>query len=444
MGYIDPEYLDNAVLTKESDVYSFGVVLFEVLCGKPAHFQNEGQLLYVLAQKHFETETLDEIIHPDLRKEVNATSLATFSTIAYQSLKKRRKERPTMKKVVEQLQKALEDQLAPSGSCSSVYDGFNVHFDAPHQGQLGFQPNDHGDINDTTENDLAFIKSDTMTSMNTKQYRIVRCPSCSNLLPEPFDSMLYQCGGCFAILKAENSTNDKYLGKTRRGYIDPEYLNTAVLTKESDVYSFGVVLFEVLCGKPAYFQDEGQLLYMLAQKHFEAGTLDEIIHPDLRKDVNKTSLATFSTIAYQSLKKRRKERPTMNKVMEQLHKALEDQLAPSGSFDNFAPLLHGQFREMAVRCSRSEKVKMIFQKFDLNRDGGLNREEMVALVVGVNPRVKFNDQQISAIVNETFLMYAPFIDSKKGLSYDGLLRTYDDGAGNVDNDFEALWLEVKP
>ncbi|XP_070056344.1 uncharacterized TPR repeat-containing protein At1g05150-like [Nicotiana tomentosiformis] len=99
---------------------------------------------------------------------------------------------------------------------------------------------------------------------------------------------------------------------------------------------------------------------------------------------------------------------------------------------------------MATRGSRSEKVKRIFTQFDVNRDGGLNREEMAALVVAVNPRVKFSDEQISAILDEVFRTYSEFIDSEKGLTYDGLLRTYDDGAGDVDRDFDALGLEFKP
>ncbi|KAL7606068.1 uncharacterized TPR repeat-containing protein At2g32450 [Lactuca sativa] len=98
---------------------------------------------------------------------------------------------------------------------------------------------------------------------------------------------------------------------------------------------------------------------------------------------------------------------------------------------------------MTTRGSRSEKVRRIFQQFDFNRDGGLNREEMSALVVAVNPRVKFSDEQISAILDEVFRTYGDFIDGEKGLTYDGLLRTYDDGAGDVDRDFEALALEMK-
>ncbi|KAE8680392.1 ATP binding microtubule motor family protein, putative isoform 1 [Hibiscus syriacus] len=99
---------------------------------------------------------------------------------------------------------------------------------------------------------------------------------------------------------------------------------------------------------------------------------------------------------------------------------------------------------MATRGSRSEKVKRIFQQFDNNRDGGLSRDEMAALVVAVNPRVKFSDEQINAILDEVFRTYGEFIDGEKGLTYDGLLRTYDDGAGDVDRDFDALGLELNP
>lgn len=97
---------------------------------------------------------------------------------------------------------------------------------------------------------------------------------------------------------------------------------------------------------------------------------------------------------------------------------------------------------MATRGTRSEKVKRIFQQFDANRDAGLNRDEMAALVVAVNPRVKFSDEQINAILDEVFRTYGEFIDGEKGLTYDGLLRTYDDGAGDVDRDFDALGLEL--
>lgn len=49
--------------------------------------------------------------------------------------------------------------------------------------------------------------------------------------------------------------------------------------------------------------------------------------------------------------------------------------------------------------------------------------------------------QIAAILDEVFRTYGEYIDSG-GLSLDGLHRTYDDGAGDVDRDFDALGLTL--
>jgi len=66
---------------------------------------------------------------------------------------------------------------------------------------------------------------------------------------------------------------------------------------------------------------------------------------------------------------------------------------------------------------------------------------MAALVVAVNPSVRFSDEQIAAILDEVFYTYGEFIDNG-GLTMDGLRRTYDDGAGDVDRDFDALGLRL--
>ncbi|KAK1288114.1 putative TPR repeat-containing protein [Acorus calamus] len=91
---------------------------------------------------------------------------------------------------------------------------------------------------------------------------------------------------------------------------------------------------------------------------------------------------------------------------------------------------------------RAEKVRRIFERFDANADGGLDRSEMAALVVAVNPRVNFSEEQINAILDEVFRTYSEFIDADRGLTLPGLLRTYDDGAGDVDRDFDALRLQL--
>lgn len=99
-------------------------------------------------------------------------------------------------------------------------------------------------------------------------------------------------------------------------------------------------------------------------------------------------------------------------------------------------------QNMGSRGSRTEKVRKIFQKLDTNHDGGLNRREMAALVVASNPRVKFTNHQINAILDELIRTYGEFFNGKKGLTFEGFLQTYDDGAGDVDRDFDALGLKL--
>ncbi|KAM7462744.1 hypothetical protein LguiA_030865 [Lonicera macranthoides] len=98
--------------------------------------------------------------------------------------------------------------------------------------------------------------------------------------------------------------------------------------------------------------------------------------------------------------------------------------------------------ETTSTWSREEKVNRIFQLFDANRDGGLGRREMAALVAATNPRVKFSDDQIEAILEEVYRTYDEFVDGEKGLTFSGLLQTYNDGIGDPDRDFDTLGLEL--
>jgi hypothetical protein len=91
---------------------------------------------------------------------------------------------------------------------------------------------------------------------------------------------------------------------------------------------------------------------------------------------------------------------------------------------------------------RAQKVRGIIKAFDSNKDGCLNRIEVVALMTAVNPRVTFNKEQIEVILDVIFKRYAEFIQEPEGLSFEGLLRTYDDGAGDLDRDFDALGLNL--
>ncbi|KAI3777527.1 hypothetical protein L1987_47327 [Smallanthus sonchifolius] len=123
-GYVDPQILHGGI-TKKSDVYSFGVVLYEVLFGKlvaAPGYHDDCHFNVKMAKKHYKEKTLDKMINSDLRTEMNSDSLSTFSTIAYQCLKKRTEDRPTMSLVVKAIEKALDYQQASTSSNGYLYD----------------------------------------------------------------------------------------------------------------------------------------------------------------------------------------------------------------------------------------------------------------------------------------------------------------------------------
>ncbi|MFS7990726.1 putative protein kinase RLK-Pelle-LRR-I-1 family [Helianthus anomalus] len=120
--YIDPEYEKTGKLKRELDVYSFGVVLFEILCGRTAYdpiYKKENvRGLGPVARQSFYMGTLEDMIDPILKDETsennsvlsigpNKDSLHTFMKIAYLCVAETQDQRPTMKVVVNELEKAL-------------------------------------------------------------------------------------------------------------------------------------------------------------------------------------------------------------------------------------------------------------------------------------------------------------------------------------------------
>ncbi|XP_035839382.1 receptor-like protein kinase HERK 1 isoform X2 [Helianthus annuus] len=106
-------------VNREAKISDFGMsnighMIDSVLCRRPAvmaEYHDERKFLRKVVKRCYEEEKLDEIIMDDLREQMKPYSLEIFSTAAYQCLNKDRKQRPSMKSIVQELRSSFEYQI---------------------------------------------------------------------------------------------------------------------------------------------------------------------------------------------------------------------------------------------------------------------------------------------------------------------------------------------
>ncbi|KAI3796910.1 hypothetical protein L1987_39597 [Smallanthus sonchifolius] len=374
-GYIDPQYFKYGILTKESDVYSFGVVLFEILCGRLAlvhTYKDERRFLPSLAKQYYEQNRLHEIILPSIKNEIEEDSSDVFSMVAYQCLKEKRSERPTMAWIVEKLEEALEQQhhryrLEDILSATNNFSDENLITEDAlgkvYKGQL-LQYNNlmnvairrfdckygKGDDLQMEISMLKTLKHNNIASMfrrydeNNEKIIIYKQAFHGTLhqhLSDPSLTWSQRLQICLGVAHALSyihydvihcdirsskifldkdwepkiygfELSTKYPQSWTHRVLFASYFDTNNVTPTYDVYCFGVLLFEVLCGRKPLITNEGV-----------EEELDKIIDPKLRKQIDTESLALFTNIAHNCLKQQLVHRPTMDHIVKQLEEVLE-------------------------------------------------------------------------------------------------------------------------
>ncbi|KAL5577778.1 hypothetical protein UlMin_019477 [Ulmus minor] len=105
------------------------------------------------------------------------------------------------------------------------------------------------------------------------------------------------------------------------GYLDPEYMQTSVLTEKSDVYSFGVVLAELLTGKRALVFDRSEGVCNLALSFvslMEDDQLLQLIDDAIADETDTEAIKEVADLTKRCLNLKGEDRPTMKEVAMEL------------------------------------------------------------------------------------------------------------------------------
>ncbi|KAF3783585.1 Inactive protein kinase, partial [Nymphaea thermarum] len=129
----------------------------------------------------------------------------------------------------------------------------------------------------------------------------------------------------FGVSRAVDKTQISTMIVGTPGYIDREYSEISILTKNTDVYSFGVVLFELLCGKRAIFSSLEQHFHIVewATSKIVRGDIKSIIDPRIKGQHKMNSMWKVADIALACTAWRSVERPNMYDILKDLNEAME-------------------------------------------------------------------------------------------------------------------------
>ncbi|XP_076944968.1 uncharacterized protein LOC143615835 [Bidens hawaiensis] len=171
-------------------------------------------------------------------------------------------------------------------------------------------------------------------SYEGRDYAIIHCNINSDtiLLDKNWEAKLscFEASIKLPVYNKDQVSPCEQIGLT--GCMDPTIEKMGGVSYKSDIYLFRVVLLEILCGRKAFFQNEAnRFLAPLAKDHYEDGTLEDIVHPDLWKQMSTQTLFKYTRVAYSCVNEEYSNRPNIDDVVDTLVKALESELNINGN-----------------------------------------------------------------------------------------------------------------
>ncbi|KAJ3701811.1 hypothetical protein LUZ61_005516 [Rhynchospora tenuis] len=140
------------------------------------------------------------------------------------------------------------------------------------------------------------------------------------LLGENLEAKVSDLGLARAFRSKDEATITKACGT--RGYADPEYFRTNMLTVKSDVYSFGIVLLEIITGLPPIIERDCHLLQHINKK-LQSEDITSVIDRRLEGDYDVNSVWKVFDLAMSCTQKESARRPTMSQVVAELKESLD-------------------------------------------------------------------------------------------------------------------------
>ncbi|KAL6344808.1 hypothetical protein AAG906_002714 [Vitis piasezkii] len=110
-GYLAPEYAYATKVNEKIDVYGFGVVLLELVTGREPNNVNDHKCLVEWAWDQFrEEKTFEEVVDEEIKEQCNRAQVTTLFNLGLRCTQTSPSDRPTMKKVLEILQRCSPQQ----------------------------------------------------------------------------------------------------------------------------------------------------------------------------------------------------------------------------------------------------------------------------------------------------------------------------------------------